>query len=248
MLYRIAICDDEEKELTRIDDFLMHFSMKTDIDFKTTKFNSGESLVEHYGGKQNLFDIIFLDVEMCELTGIQTADKIRSIPDRNVIIIFITSYPEYMQDSFDVQASQYLSKPLSYNDFSIQMQKTIKYLTEIETNITVVSLKNENIVLHLDDVVCIETAPSMTLKSNLTVTTVDGEIDIKGKLTDFEKALKSQYFISVHRSVLANMKYIKRFNSDVVEFMNGKQVDMSRRRVADVKETFSKYTVMRYKK
>ena len=73
--------------------------------------------------------------------GIETAEEIRKIPDRNVIIAFITSYPEYMQDSFDVQASQYLTKPISYELFEQKLEKMLAYIGELETNITVISQK-----------------------------------------------------------------------------------------------------------
>jgi DNA-binding LytR/AlgR family response regulator len=244
MLYKIAICDDEENEISKINDYLIQFSVKTGINIMVSKFSSGEDLLKHY----NTFDIMFLDIEMQGLTGIQAAEKIRAIPDRNVLIVFITSYPSYMQDSFDVQASQYLSKPLSYSLFEEKLRKIITYLTDLETNITVFSLKSGNIILHLDNIICFETSKSKTLKSNLTVTTINGIFDIKGKITDYERELAGKYFISVHRSVLANMKYIRRFNSDTVEFTNGKTVDFSRRKADMIKEAFSKYMVMRYKK
>jgi len=248
MLYKIAICDDEKKEIENIAAYLQQFSKNTNINFKISGFSCGENLIEHYTDEQSPFDIIFLDIEMKDLTGIQTAEKIRAIPDRNVLIVFITSYPEYMQDSFDVQASQYLSKPLSYKLFEEKLKKVIGYLDDLTTNITVVSLKDGNIVLYLDNIVCIETDKSQTLKSNLLITTTNETIPIKGKIADLEKELQGRYFISLHRSVLANMRYIKRFNTDTVEFINGKKVELSRRKATEVKDAFSTYTIMRYKK
>jgi DNA-binding LytR/AlgR family response regulator len=248
MLYKIAICDDEEKERNGIHDYLTRFSIGADVEFTANHFSSGEELVRRYKSEQSSFDIIFLDIEMKELNGIQTAEKIRVIPDRNVLIIFITSYPEYMQDSFDVQASQYLSKPLSYELFEEKLKKVISYLDELETNITVMSPKDGNVILHLDDIICFETDKSKTLKSNLLVTTTNGELLVKGKISDLENQLQDKYFVTLHRSVLANMKYIKRFATDTVEFTNGKIVELSRRKVTEVKEAFSKYTVMRCRK
>mgnify|MGYP004464848867 FL=1 len=71
---------------------------------------------------------------------------------------------------------------------------------------------------------------------------------IKGKLADFEKELADKYFISIHRTCLANMKYIRKFNADSLEFSTGKTVSVSRRRLSEIKEAFSKYMVMRYKR
>lgn len=244
MLYRIAICDDEISQIKNISDYLTRFSIKTDTEFQIERFTSGNELLKKYYNEKSPFDILFLDMEMPGRNGIETAEEIRRIPDRNVLIAFITSYPEYMQDSFDVQASQYLTKPISYELFEQKLEKMLAYIGELETNITVISQKNGEIILHLDDIVCIESEK----RTGVVITTNKDEITIKGKLAYFEKELADKYFISIHRTCLANMKYIRKFNADSLEFSTGKTVSVSRRRLSEIKEAFSKYMVMRYKR
>lgn len=244
MLYRIAICDDEVSQIKNISDYLTRFSVKTEIEFKIERYTSGNDLLKKYYNERSPFDILFLDMEMPGRSGIETAEEIRRLPDRNVLISFITSYPEYMQDSFDVQASQYLTKPVSYELFEEKLEKMLRYICDLETNITVISQKSGETILYLDDIICIEANKS----SNLVITTVNGQIDIKGRLLDYENELSEKSFIKLHRSCLANMRYIKRFNADSLEFSNGKSVPVSRRRLSEIKEAFAKYTVMRVKK
>ena len=74
------------------------------------------------------------------------------------------------------------------------------------------------------------------------------KIIVKGKLADFENELADKYFISIHRTCLANMRYIRKFNADSLEFSTGKIVPVSRRRLSEIKDAFSKYMVMRYKR
>ncbi len=248
MLFKIAVCDDELSEIKKICDFITRFSFESEIEFIVDRYTNGKSLIKAYNAKTAKYDIIFLDVEMPQLDGIETAQLIREFPDRNVLIVFITSYPEYMQDSFDVQAFQYLTKPISYHLFKEKFQKIIGYINELQTNIAVVSLKKGEILLYLDEVICFETIKNMTTKSYLLVTTTTEEFEIKGKIAEMETRLKDQYFISVHRSVLVNMKYIKKFNANLVELTNGKTVEISRRKLSEVKDTFSKYMIVRYKK
>lgn len=244
MLYKIAICDDELSQIKIISDYLTRFSIKTDIEFHVERFSCGNDLLKKYYNEKSPFDIIFLDMEMPEQNGIETAEKIRNLPDRNVLIAFITSYPQYMQDSFDVQASQYLTKPVSYELFEDKLDKMLLYIGELETNITVISQKSGEIVLHLDDIVCIESDKT----ANLVITTNKENIAVNGRLKDFESALSDKYFINIHRSCLANMKYIKKFNADSLEFSTGKIVPVSRRKLSEIKDAFSKYMVMRYKR
>ena len=218
MLYRIAICDDEISQIKNISDYLTRFSIKTDTEFQIERFTSGNELLKKYYNEKSPFDILFLDMEMPGRNGIETAEEIRRIPDRNVLIAFITSYPEYMQDSFDING--------------------------LETNITVLSQKSGETILYLDDIICIEANKN----SNLIITTQNEEIVIKGKINNYEKELANKYFISIHRSCLANMKYIRKFNADSLEFSTGKIVPVSRRKLSEIKEAFSKYMVMRYKR
>lgn len=248
MLYNIAICDDSKEDRQRIQDYLARFSFEANTDFLIDEYTDGESLTELYTQSSKRFDIVFLDMEMSGMSGIETAQKIRSLPDRNVLIVFITSYPEYMQDSFDVQASQYLIKPLSYELFKDKLTRIIGYLSELEINLRVFTTENEEYILHLDDIICFETLKNYRRKSLLIVTTLKGELQIKGKISDFESELADKFFISIHRSVLVNMKYIKRFNAQFLEFTTGRTIEMSRRRAAEVKEAFSKYMVMRYRR
>lgn len=244
MLYRIAICDDEISQIKNISDYLTRFSIKTDTEFQIERFTSGNELLKKYYNEKSPFDILFLDMEMPGRNGIETAEEIRRIPDRNVLIAFITSYPEYMQDSFDVQASQYFTKPVSYELFEQKLEKMLDYINGLETNITVLSQKSGETILNLDDIICIEANKN----SNLIITTQNEEIVIKGKINNYEKELANKYFISIHRSCLANMKYIRKFNADSLEFSTGKIVPVSRRKLSEIKEAFSKYMVMRYKR
>lgn len=244
MLYRIAICDDEISQIKNISDYLTRFSIKTDTEFQIERFTSSNELLKKYYNEKSPFDILFLDMEMPGRNGIETAEEIRRIPDRNVLIAFITSFPEYMQDSFDVQASQYFTKPVSYELFEQKLEKMLDYINGLETNITVLSQKSGETILYLDDIICIEANKN----SNLIITTQNEEIVIKGKINNYEKELANKYFISIHRSCLANMRCIKRFNSDSLEFSNGKTVPVSRRKLSEIKESFSKYMVMRYKR
>lgn len=176
-------------------------------------------------------------MEMPDIKGLDVAAAIRELPDRNVSIAFVTSYPEYMQDSFDVQTSQYIIKPVVYEQLAKKLDIILKCINASYTNIKVISEKNGERVLYLDDVICIETEKS----SKLLVTTISETFLITAKLSDLAKELSDKDFISVHRTCLANMRYFRKFNSDSLEFTSGKIVNLSRRRQSEVKELFSKY-------
>ena len=128
-MFNVFICDDSKLDIENIKNCLSVFSKKKHVDFNISEFSNPEMLMyEVEDGK--IADIFILDVEMPEITGIELAKKIRMLGDKNVRIVFVSHYPEYMQDSFDVQAFYYLSKPLNYNDFCIIIKKLIKSIED----------------------------------------------------------------------------------------------------------------------
>lgn len=237
MTYTIAVCDDEQAQIDILKNNLIKYSIDTDIEFYIDEYISGELLIEKYKSVKSPYDIIFLDMEMPDIKGLDVAAAIRELPDRNVSIAFVTSYPEYMQDSFDVQASQYIIKPVVYDQLAKKLDIILKCINASYTNIKVISEKNGERVLYLDYVICIETEKS----SKLLVTTISETFLITAKLSDLAKELSDKDFVSVHRTCLANMKYIRKFNADSLEFTSGKPVNLSRRRLPEIKELFSKY-------
>ncbi len=244
MLYNVIVCDDERNQIEVIKDHLAKFSSRTGVEFSIDTFLSGIELLKEYKTNTKPYQIIFLDMEMDGISGMETAQVIRDIPDNNVQIVFVTSYPEYMPESFDVQAAQYLCKPVSYDLFEEKLSKLINFLKSLETNITVITLDGNEMIIHLDDIISIESDKGSMVK----ILTRTGQINVRAKIAELSKNLKDKYFVLVHRTCIANMKYVRRFNGDVMEFTSGRTVDVSRRRINEVKEAFSKYMVMRYKR
>jgi len=116
-MYRVALCDDDAQQRERVRQMLLALSVKTGIDFEVTEFASGEQLIAHYPGGETSFHILILDIEMTGLNGIQTARKLREMKRHREQIVFLTSYAEYMLESFDVVTFQYMIKPVEQDSF-----------------------------------------------------------------------------------------------------------------------------------
>ena len=93
MILKIAVCDDDIQSLTAMSDYLKKFEMNYDIDFKTSLFTNGTDFLAEYKSS-GVFHVLFLDVEMPEMSGLEIAQTIRSLPDRNVKIVFFSNYPK----------------------------------------------------------------------------------------------------------------------------------------------------------
>lgn len=91
MLFKVAICDDEEKDIQAIQRFLHIYEMQHDIDFEINTFQNSTKLLEKYDSAGR-YNILFLDVEMPKLSGLEVAAHIREIPDRMAKLFLLVTF------------------------------------------------------------------------------------------------------------------------------------------------------------
>lgn len=124
---RIAICDDDINCVNLIEEYIKECG---NTDAECDAFPGGEELVRAYRDNAERYDVIFLDMEMIRLNGIETANHIRET-DEHVIIVFITSHTEYMRESFQYAPFRFLVKPVdkdeSFSVFGDIEKKLYKY-------------------------------------------------------------------------------------------------------------------------
>ncbi len=166
-MYRVAICDDEEKHREFVKSILITLSIKTNIEFVIELFGSGEQLVSYYERHETPFHILILDIEMGGMNGIQTARTIRGLNNLDEQIIFLTSYPKYMVESFDVMTFQYLIKPIAPSILEEKIIKLHQYFQALDKKFMVIKSAYEEVVLKYDELISIEAAKSLTIKSKL---------------------------------------------------------------------------------
>lgn len=242
MLLRIAYCDDEPENGRKMQEFISQLEVQTDIEFAFDYYISGIVLLENLENKPDYYDVVFLDMEMPQLNGIELAERIRGLVSGDVIISFLTSYPEYMQQSFGVQAFQYLLKPLSYESFKKEIIRTIDFLKKDDRSILVIAQSSgREVVLRLKNIIAIEKQKGNAV---MEISLEKGVTIAKGNITDYEKILLENNFIRVSRNCIVNMRYIHSFFGQEIEMTNGKRVEMSRRKVTEIKEMFTKYLVL----
>ena len=110
MLYSIAVCDDSKEYGEIVAEIIEMVAKKNNIHCDISTYSSGTSLVQAF--KENNFNIIFLDMEMPGLNGIQIGLQIREL-SKKPVIFYLTSHREYAYESYEVKAKNYLLKPIS---------------------------------------------------------------------------------------------------------------------------------------
>lgn len=221
----IGICEDESVHRSILKDFLYKIREEEFLDFSLLEYSSGEGLLDTYN--ENKIDILFLDIHMNELSGMDTARKIREF-DSNLEIIFTTSIIQYVFEAYEVKAYRYLVKPLDYQEVKKQLKLCIKdYLSK--HSIVAIESKKETIVLPIGDILYAE-----VIRKEVTIYTESKTFTIEISLKRLEKKLVDYGFYRCHHSYLVNLKKINELRDKAI-FINGDEIPISRSKYKDLK-------------
>ena len=237
MIFKIAICDDEPTACAQLKSKLEGIEMMYNYEFHVSMYTDAERLLSEYS-RPGLFDILFLDVEMPGLSGLSAANAIRRLPDPDVKIIFVSNYPEYMQDSFNVGAFQYLQKPLRTEQVLEQVKRFALELEESSGLSILVKGDETERPISLNQILYIETVKNQ--KHFLRYVCKEQTLMGKGNLSDIEKSLSMRHFFSPHRDLIVNMRQVRLIRQKGIEMSNGDLLPLSRRREKEFRDYFNR--------
>lgn len=123
---KIVICDDDEFFLNKLNGYISKILSEKQVNKKILSFKSGEEFLRYYEKSKDI-DMVFLDILMKDITGIQVAKKIRE-QDTSMQIFFVTSISRYIMEGYNVRAANYLIKPVKYNTLYRELNKTMKFI------------------------------------------------------------------------------------------------------------------------
>ncbi len=225
MLLNVAICDDNKEMQEKLKAFLLEYQFEKDIDFNITCFDDGVSLL----ASPNIqgFELVLLDVELPGINGLDTAKKLKQQYDKHVNIIFISSYPQYMQDSFLVHPFYYMCKPIAYEDFCRILDSLLDEITDTSNMVTLIKTDLSEALIHVSDILFIEI--SYGKRNELIFHTLKEIIVTSGILTDWIKKLEPYGFWQCFRSILVNIRHIHQVNNNKITLNNGTSLPLSRK-------------------
>lgn len=241
MKIRIACCDDEKQQLELYKTMFTNIEMRQDIKLNVEYFLSGNFMLERFQSEKNPFDLVYLDMDMDEKSGLDLAKEIRQNYHSDCLILFLTNYPKYMQNSFDVRAFQYMIKPVQFDEFEKKFNAARKYLEKDDKNRVVLKIDEDNVVFFTNEIYYIEKEKS---SKQFLVYLEDKYVVAKGVLSAIENQLLEQHFMRTHRSYLVNMKHIRRIQKNDLVLSNGNLVPISRRKEKELKQQFMRYAIL----
>lgn len=235
-MVRAIICDDNRHILNHYQDILKEIAVKNGIDLKITQCENGEQLLFLLSDNPNKVDIIYLDILMGEINGIETAKNLRNIGCM-AQIIYLTTSNEYVFEAFDVEPYYYIVKDeVSKEKFKEIFLKAVESIKKRNEDFILVASGSTTIKLQLDKILYFEIRNRL-----VTVHTLKDSIDYYSTLDEIEQSLKEKGFVRCHRSYLVNCYHIQKLTRTKISLSDETEIPVSAKYTHDVQTSFSKY-------
>lgn len=199
------------------------------------EFDSGEAFFNSY--IKGVYDILFLDIYMRSLTGIDLARQI-SLTDENCHIIFLTSSEEHYPESYEVHAKGYVTKPLRESSFSFcnALDYVMKQFSLQFSGITL-SLNGVDAFCALKEIMYFEMN-----NGRLYLHLIEKTLELSGRYSDYsDELLNDSRFMECYRNLIVNMDYIQNYTEDSFLLKNGEVIPISRRKKQPVLNQYMQY-------
>lgn len=241
-MLRIAVCDDMQNDRDIVKETLTTIEVRWNVDFETTYFESGEDLCEDI--KNNNYDLVLLDVIMCGIDGIETANQIRFLNDDS-LIIFITSYDARIKEMFGDRIIGFIDKPVDIEKLAERIKEANSIISKRIDNEELFSYnkKGVNYSIPMNQIIYIESK-----NHNVILHTKKGDVTIYDTLKNIWNELKLNVnFAYPHKSYVINFKYVIMKKLKVEIITNNKTFAIGRAFKDDTIKRFTAYMEERSK-
>lgn len=230
---KIAICDDQMAMHTELKKRLENYAKKRNLIMIYNDYTNGFDLIS----SQNEYDIIFMDYQMAEIDGLETARQIRK-KNTETAIIFLTSFPDIVFDTFEVNAYRFLVKPI--DDKKLESALDSFLADNDESNYILIKTDDSNKKININDIIYIEASDKYC-----NIRTNEGTVLFKKTLSEIEKMLPEDKFFRCHRTYLVGFRHIVSHTSTDILFDNKERALISRVKISPFKKAFTNY-IKRY--
>ena len=223
-MLKVAIVEDDPHYSTLLQRFVEKFQEETHRTLKVDIFSNGLNFVSDYNDGYN---IAILDIEMPLMDGISAAKKIRAV-DQNVTIIFITNMAKLAIKGYEIDALDFMVKPIDYFNFYLKMEKAIRIQEKFIDNFIMINSYSGKVRIRISDIKFVESN-----FHDLTYHTINGNYETRNTLKSIEDDLSKYNFIRVNNSFLVNMAFIERIEGENI-FIDKHTIQISRSKKRDV--------------
>ena len=230
-MIKIALVDDERSYLDTLEEYLGRYQEEHHEFFEITKYQDGDEILSHFHCQ---FDLIFLDIQMNFLNGMSTAEEIRKL-DSRVIIMFITNRTDFAVRGYEVDALDYILKPVSYFEFSKKLERALKRMEKKSELMLAVTISAGLKRVDAGEILYIESEGHYLIFHTRMET-----FKTRAKIADYETELKEHGFVRINKGCLLNLKYAEGVEENCA-VVAGERLPVSRSRKQEFMASLAAY-------
>lgn len=219
MVMRIAVVDDSREDACRLEEFLQRFQKERGLALHVQTFYASVDFLEEFNGA---YDVIFLDIEMPGSDGLEVAHEIRR-RDESAAIVFITNMAQYAIRGYEVDAVDFMVKPVGYFNFVQKLEKAMRAAARRGERFVLVSSGDG-----LHRIPAREVLYLAKDKNYLVWHTRQGEFHQRGTMQEARRQLEGVPFSECISGCLVNLEYVERIGRETV-LIGGNELPISRR-------------------
>ena len=206
-MINVAIVEDEQEAVEYLSDCLHRYGEKTGETFSFTHFPEPITFLEKY---KPVYDLVFMDIRMPMMDGMQAAKKLREA-DTSVLLVFVTRMGDYAIQGYDVGATAFIKKPISYFDFEMKMKRIIFNIRQRDSQVITIVSGTAVHRLHVRDLMYIEVSGH-----RCTYHTCDHLVEARNSLSRLSEELAPYHFMMCNSCYLVNPHYIRSIKGHTV--------------------------------
>ncbi len=204
---KIAVVDDSPRDLQLIKGYVERYFKENGGDYQVRTFENGLDFLDE---EKLSFDIVFLDVEMPHLNGIETARNFRK-RDKMAVLVFITNMAQYAIHGYEVDAIEYMVKPVEYYNFSDKMEKALRFVKRDQEKTLLLHGQEVTARIPVSGIYYMEKERNYILFH-----TKEGDFRERGSMGEMEEKLAGSGFSRCITGCLVNLRYISKMSKDAV--------------------------------
>lgn len=228
MKVQVLLCDDDKDFLNRLTEVVMQQPLPKGTTVEITKTSHPAGLDDR---QLSQYQIMFLDIDMAERSGMDVAKRVREL-HLDTIIIFVTNYPQFSLEGYEVRAFRYLLKQEMEQKLPGYFRDALAELSHSDKGLHF-SVNAESYYVPYSDILYLGSDQRVIYL--YTVKPLQNGDHFYGKMEDLARELEPEGFLRIQKSYLVNMAHIKKMNYDRVILSNGKELSVSRKGYSQIK-------------
>ena len=220
-MLRVAIVEDSPRDAEQLTTCLQRFSRKHGMEIEIQRYENALLFLQGYKGD---FEIVFMDIDMPMMSGMEAARSLRQV-DPHVLLIFVTALARFALNGYEVDAYDFIVKPVQENFFEAKMNRAVKKLSSEQRTRLLIKSGDKSIRIFADEIIYVD-----IFNHVLTFHTEQGPFSTRGTMKDLMETLDGNLFAMCNKSYVVNMRHIEMLDGDEAVMTNGDRLPISRPR------------------